>query len=832
MSDPVHVPLQLDPSHGLMSPPSRVLSAAGQVFPFLGPPDGPGEIGWLAQYRVLELRGEGGMGYVFLAEDTQLQRPVALKVMKPDRTDDLPARQRFLREARATAAIKHDHIVTIYQVGQDRDVCFLAMEWLEGKSLERWLRAGNRPGVAQILRVGREIATGLAAAHARGLIHRDIKPGNIWLEMPTGRVKLLDFGLVRVLHEDVRLTQQGIIVGTPAFMAPEQARGEPVDERGDLFSLGCVLYELCGGRLPFQGENTIATLMAVTMQEPTPLRQVNPDLPADLADLVHWLLAKRPEDRPPSAQAVVEALRALERDRAVPLAVPVAEAIQTERPLPAVSPGSLPELGASRDSVLDCSLFDTQPVLTPVPGEVALAQPPAAPRRRFTLLGGALAVGLGAALVGLLALAFRSSKELSPLAAQAAARPASTPARPPVVRPEDDWVRKTAALPAEQQVQVVVRELQRRNSGFDGRLDPVIEHGAVVKVSVTTRVVTDLAPLRALTRLRQFRGSGDNIGNGQLTDLSPLRGLPLQRLEIHNNPPLTDLTPLAGMPLESLNLNHTNVRDLSPLAGMPLYWLSLWQAPVRDLSPLRGCPLKHLVCVNTGVRDLSPLAGMKLHALELQQSPLDDIRPLQKLPVQTLNFDYRPWRDRDVLLAMTTLTRINGRPAAKFWMDAEVEQALFDAWAQQTANLRPEEQIAAFAAKLREHNPKFSGRIGFGVENGRLVELSFAGHDITDLAPLRGVPTLKRLIVAGTAAQPSPLADLSPLRGLPLMHLDCSHSQVRNLEPLAGLPLRSLAGDIQPERDGAVLRQLLSLQTINGRPLAEFWLAAKSGAVK
>ncbi len=132
------------------------------------------------------------------------------------------ARQRFLGEARAAAKIKSDHVVTIYQVGEDRGVPFLAMEFLQGEPMDRRLRRGRRPSVAQLVRLGREMALGLAAAHERGLIHRDIKPGNVWLEMPTGRVKLLDFGLARAAGADTHLTQSGAIVGTPAYMAPEQ----------------------------------------------------------------------------------------------------------------------------------------------------------------------------------------------------------------------------------------------------------------------------------------------------------------------------------------------------------------------------------------------------------------------------------------------------------------------------------------------------------------------------------------------------------------------------------------------------------------------------------
>src|SRR5262249_27717391 len=154
---------------------------------------------------------------------------------------------RFLREARAVAALKHHHIVTIYQVGEDRGVPFLAMEFLEGEPLDARLQRETRLAVPEVLRIGREIAEGLAAAHERGLIHRGIKPANVWLEGEKGVAKLLDFGLARSAGDGTQLTTAGAIVGTPAYMAPEQATGGGVDARCDLFSLGCVLYRLCTG---------------------------------------------------------------------------------------------------------------------------------------------------------------------------------------------------------------------------------------------------------------------------------------------------------------------------------------------------------------------------------------------------------------------------------------------------------------------------------------------------------------------------------------------------------------------------------------------------------
>lgn len=232
--------------------------AGARRFAFLGPPRAPEDLGPLAHYRVRSLIGEGRIGLVFLAEDTPLCRPVALKVIKPEMAGVPGVRERFVREARAAAVIKHDHIVTIHQVGQDGDVQFLAMEYLQGLSLQSWLDRGRKASTDLVLRVGREIAAGLAAAHRHELIHRDVKPANIWLEAPAGRVKILDFGMARSERHDAHLTHPGTVMGTPAYMAPEQARGETAGAASDLFSLGCVRYRLCTGRSPFEGETILA----------------------------------------------------------------------------------------------------------------------------------------------------------------------------------------------------------------------------------------------------------------------------------------------------------------------------------------------------------------------------------------------------------------------------------------------------------------------------------------------------------------------------------------------------------------------------------------------
>jgi hypothetical protein len=290
---------------------------------FLAPPQEPDELGRLGPYRILELLGVGGMGFIFEAENLKLKRHIALKVMKPALAASAGARQRFLREARAAAAIQHDHVVPIYQADEDRGLPFLVMPLLRGESLEQRLRREGRLPLGEVLRIGREAAAGLAAAHKLGLIHRDIKPDNIWLETlsgPTGeaprsRVKILDFGLVWTVHGETQLTGSGAIVGTPAYMAPEQVSGGPVDHRSDLFSLGCVLYRLATGEPPFQGASTLAVLRARELKSPKPPREVDPGIQPALADLIMQLLARDPAGRPPSAWAVVEALAAIENEQ-------------------------------------------------------------------------------------------------------------------------------------------------------------------------------------------------------------------------------------------------------------------------------------------------------------------------------------------------------------------------------------------------------------------------------------------------------------------------------------------------------------------------------------
>jgi serine/threonine protein kinase len=296
-----------EPTQAASRPPADPLS-------FLAPPARPDSLGRLAHYEVLEVLGRGGMGIVLRALDDQLQRVVALKVLAPHLAESDSARERFLREARASAAVRHPNVVVIHAI-QERPVPYLVMEFIDGPTLQDRIRKSGPLTAEEIVAVGSQVAAGLAAAHRQGLIHRDVKPANILLakseeagaitSIPV--VKLVDFGLARAADGGA-LTQPGIIAGTPQFMSPEQAEGRPLDPRSDLFSLGSVLYAMCTGRPPFQADTAMGVLKRLCEGNCPPVTEVNAAVPEWLVRLIARLHARRPEDRPHSAAEVKELL--------------------------------------------------------------------------------------------------------------------------------------------------------------------------------------------------------------------------------------------------------------------------------------------------------------------------------------------------------------------------------------------------------------------------------------------------------------------------------------------------------------------------------------------
>ena len=319
----------------------------------------PDSLGRIGHYEVLEFLGTGGFSIVLRALDTNLNRMVAVKLLAPQLASSASSRQRFLREARSAAAVRHENVVQVYAV-EEQPLPYLVMEFVPGETLQQRLDRIGRLPMPDVIEIGRQIAEGLAAAHATGLIHRDVKPANVFLEQATGEpggvsprtsdftqntaeqvrgltpagspstlaVKLLDFGLARAV-DDVSITQSGMIIGTPLYMSPEQARSESLDHRTDLFSLGSVLYAMTTGRSPFRADNTLATLKRVSEETPQPIQELVPGTPRWLCDLITKLLAKNPTERIPSAREVAELLVRCEQwDIATVLeASPVAELV-------------------------------------------------------------------------------------------------------------------------------------------------------------------------------------------------------------------------------------------------------------------------------------------------------------------------------------------------------------------------------------------------------------------------------------------------------------------------------------------------------------------------
>lgn len=323
-----------------------------QVLESLNPTDDPESLGRIGSYEVTGVIGSGGMGVVLKAHERSLDRVVAIKVMAPHLASSGSARKRFAREAKAAAAVIHPNVMAIHRVSNDGRLPYLVMPFVGGDSLQRRLDQDGPLPLVEVLRVGSQIAAGLAAAHGQGLVHRDIKPANILLDGGVERVSLTDFGLARAV-DDASMTRTGVIAGTPQYMSPEQARGDAIDHRSDLFSLGSVLYAMCTGHVPFRAETSYGVLRRITDDVPRSIREINPDTPEWLEGAIMKLLAKSADDRFDAAEQVAEILK-------------------------------------------DCLAHVQQPTIAPLPKSVTVLT---APMKRFSILIGLLAVAVAAMLV-------------------------------------------------------------------------------------------------------------------------------------------------------------------------------------------------------------------------------------------------------------------------------------------------------------------------------------------------------------------------------------------------------------------------------------------------
>ncbi len=628
----------------------------------------PGSLGRIGSYRIMELLGAGGMGSVFRAEDTKLHRNVALKLMLPKIAADPVARQRFLREARAAASLRSDHIVNVYQVDEEKEIPYLAMELLEGRSLDDAIRSAEQLDIDLIVHVALGVAKGLSDAHEKGLVHRDIKPANIWLEQTAegpSRVKILDFGLARTQVDDTHLTHASAIVGTPAFMAPEQARREKLaDERSDLFSLGCVIYYMCTSEVPFKSDSTLGTLMALAVNTPDSPSQRNPAIPLSLSRLTMQLLEKDPSKRVQTARELMARLKVVQFE---------------------VDAGTAEY--ASSSSAPKVSIANTKHYSG----------------RRWLIVGLSSLI-----LICSIGYAYLQSNRKD-LNAEAIASDQI-----------NELVHSNPAnRTANEQLKKVFAQFKLDNPKFEGAFRPTLEEGTLTELTIKGEGVANIEAIRDLKSLKTLIIEADGTFELRMLDLSPIQGFALTQLRLRDGYAVSNVKALQGMPLRELALDYSPISDLTPLEGMPLRLIYLWGWSGSDLTPLRGMPLEELnvggngkpmdlspikgaplqfLCINLSqVSDISPLKGAPLRRLYLNQTNVSDLSPVQDAaleeilvehtrvkdisyakswPLKWIEFDYEIDGWYDVLKGISSLERIKDQPAAKVLADYSPEQWL------------------------------------------------------------------------------------------------------------------------------------------------------------
>lgn len=291
-----------------------------------------GAIGKLGSFHLQQEIGCGGMGVVYKAWDESLRRIVAVKFIRQDRSLSINARERFIREARAAAAVSHPHIVVVHRIDDIKGTPYIVMEYVDGISLERFLAKGKRFSALELMQLILQITEGLQAAHDSGIIHRDIKPSNILVESGSGRCKISDFGLARIGTESSNESESGVVVGTPAYMSPEQINNDVIDGRSDLFSLGCLIHALVTGSSPFQGKSFADTATRILTTTPRPLSVENPSVPVVLSAICSKLLEKNPADRYQSAKQLGNEIREVVYSLQRGIDVPMADTIVVEPP--------------------------------------------------------------------------------------------------------------------------------------------------------------------------------------------------------------------------------------------------------------------------------------------------------------------------------------------------------------------------------------------------------------------------------------------------------------------------------------------------------------------
>jgi serine/threonine protein kinase len=469
---------------------ARELIARGWLTPYQANMllQGRGQELVLGAFVLLEKLGQGGMGQVYKARNWKLGRVVALKVIRKERLDSPTAVHRFRREVRAVAALSHPNIVLAYDADQVGGTHLLVMEYVQGSDLAKLVKKVGPLPVAQACDLIRQAALGLQHAHERGLVHRDIKPHNLLLTAGGKLLKILDLGLARLDRpaadgDSSSMTQEGAVMGTPDYIAPEQAlESHTVDIRADLYSLGCTFYHLLTGRVPFPGGTFLEKITRHQVEDPTPVEQLRPEVPPAVAQVVRTLMAKKPEDRYQTPAEVAAALASATG--------PGGET--------SLKPGGAGASVATSGETLDSPFASIETAETAGPVDSPYLRGRKAAQRAwllFSVAGGSLALACVALLLFLL---LRGPAGQKPPPAESRPVVIDAPAGKTPAKVDSAWLKQVASLPAEEQVEAVAAKLKDLNPGFDGKVTHKIDNDVVTELEFVTDNVTDISPVRGL----------------------------------------------------------------------------------------------------------------------------------------------------------------------------------------------------------------------------------------------------------------------------------------------------------------------------------------------
>ena len=525
------------------------------------------------------------MGAVYQARQISLQRPVALKILPPHMAGDAGYLARFQAEAVAAASINHPNIVQVFASGESEGIEYIAMEFVEGETIQHRLRRCGRLPLTEALDVAYHVATALDYAwQSAQLIHRDVKPDNIFLAQ-NGTVKLGDFGLAKFLREGASsVTLTGHVMGSPHFISPEQARGlRDVDFRADFYSLGCTLHCLMTGRTVFEGPDFVSIVLKHVNDAPAPITTLLPDCPASINRLLTRLLEKEREKRPQNYTELLELILHARTDAAAWEAGDQRARRRLARDTTQQNGSRWAYVLAAVLSLLVAGGYVYQKHAVPdqpVANVVTLEDP--SDRRDF----------------------IQSVEKLSPL---------------------DRFER-------------VMAKMREVNPGMTGKENFTVEEGEISELTFSSVGVRNLWPLCALDELRVLHceGNATNHQRGDLVDLTPLAELPLAELDCRWTS-VEDLRPLAHLPLKILRCANTRVTDLAPLQGMALTDLDIAATQVREVSVLSGMPLVNLRCDLTPLRDLEPLRNAPLKTLWCDPRPLRPELVRSWAKIETIN---------------------------------------------------------------------------------------------------------------------------------------------------------------------------------------------------